>query len=267
MKKQEKSITINEEDAFSFIVQCLREGNYSSYGYDLYLPIVMRKYLISVFEVNDRETDRYLEKISPSFYAAAWELCRKGILRPGIAAKGLQSTDNGSAGNGYSVLPFGQEWLQKAEQYDYVPLEPGRIARILDSFGPKFGPGFRERAQEAIRCYRTPAYLACCVMCGAAAESIILSLAIAKTKDEDRILKDIEAKGGRTRIENLIIGQKSPNIQNEFRSYSSLLKYWRDIAGHGKKSNITDKEAFTAQDRLLRLALFANERWDDLIKS
>lgn len=49
--------------------------------------------------------------------------------------------------------PVGRDWLRQAGQYDYIPVEPGRFAAILDGFSPRFGVGFRERAQEAIRSY------------------------------------------------------------------------------------------------------------------
>lgn len=272
MRKQEKSITINEEDAFNFIVRILREGlkiiPYPNYGYDLYLPNVMQEYLITVQGIELQNTKgKYMEIISPLFYSAAWNLCRRGILRPGVSSWGKQSTDRGSAGDGYSITIFGYEWLKECDEDDYVPSEPERFAKILSNFGPRFGPGFNERAQEAIRCYGAHTYIACCAMCGAATESIILSIAIAKNGDEDKILKIYFSRGGRGRIENLIIGQKEMNIKNEFLGYSSLLKYWRDVASHGKKSNITDNEAYTSLALLLRFAQFANERWDDLIKS
>ncbi len=270
MSNQTKAITINQEDAFQFIVRCLREkptGSYSNYGYELYLPKLMGYYLEEVKSLAYPETDRNLPEISGSFYAAAWELCRRGIIRPGIARYNNQVTDDGSGGNGYSLTPAGQKWLQQAGQYDYVPTEPGRFAQLLDNLAPRFGPGFRERSQEALRCYNALAYLACCAMCGAAAESIILALAIAKDGDEAKILKTYEAVGGRGRIESLIIGKKDKPIKNEFQSSSNLLKYWRDIAAHGKQAGITENEAFTSLALLLRFAQFANERWTDLTQT
>ncbi|OGP24830.1 MAG: hypothetical protein A2038_15375 [Deltaproteobacteria bacterium GWA2_57_13] len=267
MARTENQMDLDQEDAFHFIVLYLREGRkspYGSYGYELYLPNVMRDYLETVKKVPHHDTDRHLPKISPSFYAAAWELCRRGILRPGIKAFNEQATADGSSGNGYSVTPLGTEWLQKAGEYEYVPVDPGRFAKLLDNFSPRFGPGFQERCQEALRCYNAQAYLACCAMCGAAAESISLSIASAKTKNEAEILKMYSAAGGRGRIENLIIGKKDKSIQDDFRGYLSLLKYWRDIAAHGRASGINDPEAYTSLALLLRFAQFANDRWDEL---
>ncbi|MHB1126305.1 MAG: hypothetical protein ACYC2T_05010 [Bacillota bacterium] len=264
MTNKHAAIEIDEENAFHFIVQFAAnpvESSYGNFGYDLYLPNVIRIYLGSL-GISNHEAERYLPAISPSFYAAAWELCRRGILRPGISKHGLQSTDDGSAGNGYSFTPRGKEWIRQSGQYDYVPIEPGRFSRLLDKCSDKFGEGFRDRAQEAVRCYGSLAYLACCAMCGAAAESIIIAIAIAKTKDENNILKDYSSAGGRGRIENLIIGDKPNSVSSEFRIYSSLLKYWRDTAAHGKKSNITDSEAYTSLALLLRFGLFSEDNWN-----
>ncbi len=266
MGAQDRVIPPDIEDAFSFLVRCLREGGYSDYGYDLYLPSVMRQYLTSVHSLQHGHAETHLPTVSPPFYVAAWELCRRGVLRPGIRRYGEQATNDGSGGNGYSITSSGREWLKQAGQYDYVPIEPGRFARLLDAFASRFGPGFRERAQEAIRCYGANAYLACSAMCGAAAESIILAVAIAKTGDEDKVLRMYESSGGRGRVENLILGQQPPNVQTEFRSSLNLLKYWRDSAAHGKRSGITDNEAYTSLALLLRFAQFANDRWDDLTR-
>lgn len=251
------------EDAFNFLVQCLREGDYSHYGYDVYLPNVMRQFLKSVRGLSFQAAETDMPAVSPPFYAAAWELCRRGILRPGLKRYREQVTEDGSGGNGYSILLSGREWLEQTGQYDYVPIEPGRFARLLDAFTPRFGLGFRERAQEAIRCYGANAYLACSAMCGAAAESIVLAVAIAKEGDEERVLRMYESSGGRGRVENLILGQQPAIIQTEFRSSMNLLKYWRDSAAHGRLFGITDNEAYTSLALLLRFAQFANDRWGD----
>lgn len=262
---------INEEDAFHIIVRHLRDGrrpdDASSYGYDLYIPAVIYRYLRSDMGVLQPYNTQLVEELSPHFYAAAWELCRRGIVRPGVRAHGQQVTNDGSGGNGYSITPSGRRWLLEAGGYEYVPIQPGRFAGILDSFTPKLGQTFRDRSQEAIKCYNALAYLACCAMCGAAAESIILTLAIEKTKDRDKILRDYESAGGRGRVENLLIGQQQKAFQEEFRGLSSLLKYWRDASSHGKRSGIGDNEAYTSLAMLLRFAQFSTDKWLDLTRS
>jgi hypothetical protein len=102
-------------------------------------------------------------------------------------------------------------------------------------------------------------------MCRAAAESILLAIAIAKLGDEQAVLKEYRTASGRVKVENMIIGQASPQLQRGFRGLTSLLNYWRDEAAHGMASTITDHEAFAALAILLRHATFVDLAWDELI--
>ena len=103
-------------------------------------------------------------------------------------------------------------------------------------------------------------------MCGAAAESILLAVAIAKDGDHDKIEKMYLASGGRGRIEKPILGSEPDNIQTECGGYLSLLRYWRDVTAHGWPSGITDGEAYRSLPFLLRFAQFVDDRWSDLPK-
>ena len=258
---------MNQEDATNLLVQWMRgpsQGQWSSYGYGIYLPSMIRAYLESQ-GIQHHEQEQRLKEMIPHFYAAAWDLCRRGILRPGVRSYMAQATDDGNAGNGYSITPFGEKWLSESDRDDYVPTEPGRFAEMLEVFRDRLGPGFYERSQEAVRCYGAHAYLACCAMCGGASESIILSLAIAK-KNEQEVLKAYASANGRSRVENMIIGQAKNYLKREYQGYSSLLKYWRDESAHGKVSGISDNEAYTSIALLLRFAKFADDNWDDLTK-
>lgn len=258
-------MTLRVEDASNFIIEKAREGvegPYSSYGYDIYLPNYMRLYAREVLK--EHEPERMLKDLSPSFYAAAWELCRRGIIRPGVKTYRSQETSRGSAGNGYSITPFGSQWLQEEDDDSFIPTEPGRFAEMLEPFKQRFGPAFYERAQEAIRCYGAHAYLACCAMCGAASESILLATAIAKTNDPEGILKKYASKGGRGRVENMVVGQAKRHVEREFRAYTSLLKYWRDYAAHGQSADISDNEAYTSLAMLLRYTMTVDDYWEEL---
>jgi len=259
---------MNIDDATALLIRFLRNpeyGNHSRYGYDFYIPNLLRQYLERQ-GIRHQEQEEKLREYMTAFYAAAWELCRRGIIRPGVREFGAQSTDAGNAGDGYSLTPFGQQWLKEAEKDDFVPTEPGRFAEMLAPYKNRFGPGFHERAQEAIRCYGAHAYLACCAMCGASAESIILATAIAKDNEEN-ILKIYASASGRHRIENLLVGKARKQIQNEYGGYTSLLKYWRDESAHGCASEIKENEAYTSLALLLRLAAFVSDNWDELIKN
>lgn len=260
--------TMNLEDATALLIRWFRNpdhAGFGSYGYDFYLPHLITTYLRSQ-GVHHQEEENKLRELCPVFYAAAWDLCRRGIVRPGINEYGAQATDAGNAGNGYSITPFGKKWLEESDQDDFIPTEPGRFAEMLTPYRENFGPGFYERAQEAIRCYGAHAYLACCAMCGASAESIILATAIAKDKEEN-VLKIYSSASGRSRIENLLIGKVRKQIQNEYKGYTSLLKYWRDEAAHGQASEIKDNEAYTSLSLLLRFASFVSDNWEELISN
>ena len=142
--------------------------------------------------------------------------------------------------------------------------EYGRFSQLLTSHSTRFGSGYHARSQEAVSCYRAHTYLACCAMCGAASESILLALAIGKVGNEEQVLREYRTNTGRTKIERLLLAQQNSYIQQELPNYTSLLKYWRDDAAHGMNTNISEGEAFTSLILLLRFAQFADDRWDEL---
>ena len=262
---------MKEEDALLIIVDWLRKGSpgrYHNYGYDLYLPNVIMWHLISEhpqLQGSPSERGQMMEPLFPYFANAAWELCRRGILRPGVKEYNTQATDQGSAGSGFSVTAFGQQWLSE-EGSIFIPTEPERFGQLLKPYVSRFGQGFHSRAQEAVRCYGAHAYLACCAMCGAAAESILLATAIAKEGDEDKVLKIYATANGRIKLENMLIGQANDHVKRNFKGFTDLLKYWRDEASHGKPSKISDIESYTSLAMLLRFAAFVNDAWDLLTK-
>lgn len=260
-----KAVPFTHADAATLLVRWLRKpdhGDYGSYGYGIYLPALVRTHLAKQgVQHNDQEIR--LREMMPMLYAAAWDLCRRGILRPGVRAFGEQPTPDGASGSGYSVTPFGAQWLAEADRDDFVPTEPERFAQMLAPYRDRFGPSFQERAQEAIRCYGAHAHLACCTMCGAAAEAILLATAVAK-EDQAKVLAQYNASGGRRRLENLILGKVREDLRSEYLGYMTLLKYWRDQASHGKTAGIKDNEAYTSLALLLRLAIFVNENWTEL---
>ena len=197
------------------------------------------------------------------FHVATWELCRKGILRPAAMPA---SDDPLPFGWRFAVTPYGQQWLSEASGLEVIPTAYGRFANLLAGHGARFGGGYQSRSQEAVRCYQAHTYLACCVMCGAAAESIMLALAIARTGDDARVLREYRGANGRSRIENLLVGQQSAKIREAFATYTELLKYWRDDAAHGALVDIDEEEAFTALVLVMRFARFAEDRWEELTR-
>jgi hypothetical protein len=141
---------------------------------------------------------------------------------------------------------------------------PDRISQLFEKLSERLGSGFLQRATEAAHCYAFDVYVACCAMCGAAAESILLAVATAKSGDEAAILSIYRAANGRRKVLERIVGQARPAVAEPFRSATGLLSYWRDDAAHGLASTISEIEAHNALARLLRFAQFAADNWDEL---
>jgi hypothetical protein len=177
---------------------------------------------------------------------------------------GAQGTDNGRDEDGYSITPYGEQWLAAADESALFPAEPGRFAKMLADAGVRFGPGFVERSQEAVKAYHAHTFLACCAMCGAAAESIVLALAVGKTQDEERVLDMYLSASGRRRVEDSLLGSQPAAVRDEFHRYTTLLKYWRDNSAHGRAVRISEPEAYSSLALLLRFALWAESRWAEL---
>ena len=83
-------------------------------------------------------------------------------------------------------------------------------------------------------------------------------------QDKDTVLRQYNASGGRQKVENIILGTVSKQLRTEYTGYTTLLKYWRDQAAHGRAIGIKDNEAYTSLALLLRFAIFVNDRWEEL---
>lgn len=258
---------LTSADAESLLVRLIAEdthGGYGTYGYDVYLPSLAMTYLKKELGPAGYPGDHPLiRSLMKKFYPAAWDLCRRGILRPGPSEYGGQVVNEGQ-GAGYSITPFGEQWLAAANRNDFLPTEPERYGQMLSKYQTRFSPTFQIRGQEAVRCYGALAYIACCAMCGAAAETILLSLAVEKL-GEETASREYRGATGRSKIQNALFG-KSP-LRDEAQAYLTLLNYWRTDATHGKPTAVGENEAFTALTLLLRFAIFASDNWAGLTKS
>ena len=267
---------MSEEDALALIVKAIKHPKRPdpmrnpTYGADLYLPNVITDQL----DVQRRQAEAGQERRgmrtysldpipnSRPFYNAAHALCLRGVLAPApTPGRVLAHTQGVVMGGGFNVTEYGRRWLEELSEYDVLPVEYGRFAQLLASHSERFGQAYHARSQEAARCYQAHTYLACCVMCGAAAESILLGLAIERSGDEERVLKDYATSGGRGKIERLLLGQQKQSVKDRFDNYMELLKYWRDSAAHGGESTVDEEEAFTSILLLLRFAQFADSNW------
>ena len=70
-------------------------------------------------------------------------------------------------------------------------------------------------------------------MAGAAAEFVLLATAIAKTRDEARVLKTYNGRSGRLEVKRLVTANLSSSLGDQFKAALNVLHYWRDDAGHG----------------------------------
>jgi hypothetical protein len=199
-----------------------------------------------------------------AFYDAAWELCRRGILRLGEISAQAQGAPRYTIADGYSITAAGRDWMRNATAR-HLPTAPGRYVEVLRVPAIVLGGGFLQRAAEAAGCHSSGNYLACCAMCGAAAEATLLAIATGRTDNRELVLNKYEQSGGREKVTRLIFGQPGSSLlERRFRTGLQLLTYWRDEAAHGRESAIEELEAYDAMGRLLYLARLAWDNWQEL---
>jgi hypothetical protein len=90
---------VHIEDAERLIIRWIREkpkSDYSNFGYDVYLSNLIRWYLEESGERDRQAIEQSIPNLWLTFVAAAWELCRRGVIRPGVRQLNTQSTEHGS---------------------------------------------------------------------------------------------------------------------------------------------------------------------------
>jgi hypothetical protein len=203
------------------------------------------------------------------FQDAAWELAKRGILRPGPILPGPMMVGHrqNSEGDGFSLTNAGRKWVQNFDQQPPFPVDPGRVSTLVQPYARRFGPGFIQRATEAASCYRTMNYLAACAMAGAACESVLMAVAIEKTKDEPKVLRTYLARDGRRSLIKEITADTRPFLSQGIETATGILAYWRDSAAHGHATEIGEIVAYDALSRLLRFSQFVDANWAALTAS
>lgn len=121
-----------------------------------------------------------------------------------------------------------------------------------------------QRSSEAIRCRNAEAWLGCCAMAGAAAESILLALAIAKTGDEPLVIRTYAQSGGRRKVLNMITRQLDQNRRDTLTTFTNIISLWRDEAAHGKATPLSTANADEALRQLLHMSQWVNREWGNL---
>jgi hypothetical protein len=275
------------EDALNFLIEQLATIASASpasalsrhrvaHGSDIWINDVCDRYWQAhgqiVAEMPQDDKEAY---IAP-FYDAAWELSRRGVLRPGAAISAGQTSGNQIGqrvpsapffGDGYALTAWGRRWVLAAvSERMLMPSDHGRFSEVLHDFRTRFGDGYAQRAAEAVADWRAGNYLSACTMAGAAAESVLLATAIAKTTDESAVLAEYRTVAGRSRVIKRVTASVTSAMAERFTNALGLLTYWRDEAGHGTPTNIGEVEAHEAILGLLRLARLASDNWTELTK-
>jgi hypothetical protein len=249
------------DEAIAWICETLRNQQsyqrFATYGYEVYIPAVLELWKD---EISGRD---FLRRHGETACAAALiegahELIARGVLRQGVARVTGQGT---AQGLGFSLTARGQHWLDTNEA---VPRSASAMAAVFHTLAGRFGHAFDLRAQEAVACLQGGAPLAACAMAGAAAEAILLALAINRRGSADSVLNDYRKAGGRKRITDYLLGQAQKEVRQNIEPGLELLNYWRDESAHGNVTQVAGPMAAAAVDRLYRLATYADDNWATL---
>jgi hypothetical protein len=249
------------DEAIAILIELLRRGQARGYGYDLYARRGAEEAALRLHPHNPNPREQTIRDLSPLFFEAAWELCRRGIVRPGIKRAGDQAVEEG----GYSLTVAGLRDLDNLDATSLLLAQPGSLAATLAGYRNRYGEGFHQRALEAIKCRNTEAWLACCTMVGAAAESILLALAIAKSGNEAAVLATYRRAHGRQQVLNLIVGQAPGPRRDTITTFAAIVSLWRDEAAHGKASPLSTANADEALRQLLHMCQWVDREWEQLI--
>ena len=247
------------DKAIAILLDLLRNDRARKYGYDLYAR-TGAEFAARQRYPHEPFIEGRVRELSPIFYEAAWELCRRGIVRPGVRWAGEQAVEEG----GYSLTAAGRAALANLDTATILIAQPGSLAATFNGYRPLFGDGFHQRAMEAIKCRNAEAWLACCAMVGAAAESVLLTIAITKEKDEERVLRTYRGNRGRSAVLNMIVGQADAQRRNTLTTFAGIVSLWRDDAAHGQASPIDTSNADEALRQLLHMCQWVAREWDNL---
>ena len=152
---------VSDEEAIDFILSHLRRGKKNQhplsdgFAFDLYIPDVVLKYLEPQQEEWRRQNPGagmvgfQPDTITNSrpFYDAAWSLCIRGILRPGILQNRPQDQRPFMAGAGYDLTPYGREWLAHTDETECLHTEYKRFSELFAVHRNRYCPAYYRRSQ------------------------------------------------------------------------------------------------------------------------
>lgn len=247
------------DEAIAVLVLALKAKTAGQYGYDLFPKKVAQDKAHELYRHDGDEKNRYAIRIAPVVFDAAWELCRRGIVRPGPREITDQVVEFG-----YSLTANGRSWLATADDAQLLLTQPGSLGVALAGFRDKYGDAYYQRSQEALKCRDGEAWLACCAMAGASAEAILLAIANAKTKDEERIRREYFSSGGRKKVTDIITGKLPQHLRQTLVTFTGIISFWRDEASHGALTMLSTANADEALRQLLHMAQWVDRQWDAL---
>ena len=101
-------------------------------------------------------------------------------------------------------------------------------------------------------------------MVGAAAESIVMALGVARLGEQtaERIYY---GKNGRKLLEDAVLDGVSTWLARDVRGHTSLIALWRDRSAHANESEVTEGEAYMSLLGLLKFANLVSESWSKLV--
>jgi len=248
------------DEAIALLIELLQRNQAGAYGYDLSARQGAQAAALRLHRDDHQQRERAVIDLTPIFFDAAWELCRRGIVRPGVRRTGDQAVDDG----GYSLTVLGRAALPGLDETSFLLAQPGSLSATFQQYQHRFGSGFLQRAQEAIKCRNAEAWLGCCAMVGAAAESILLALAVAKIGDEAQALAVYKRANGRQLLLNAIVGQAMAQRRATLITFAGIVSLWRDEAAHGQASPIANANADEALRQLLHMCQWVDREWDNL---
>ena len=202
--------------------------------------------------------------IAPKIMSALWRLCLRGVLRPSTRmVEELLSSNSYFPGSGYSFTDSGRTWLL-SQRNDFSILSPRAFSDLIDHYENLFGKAFTERAHNAVISFDSGAFLASCVMSGAACESIYLALAFEKSGDKNRILSDYRSTSGTKKLKDFVERNQNGTTIEILKSGFNILKLWRDDTAHGEFVGVGDIEARAAINTIINIAQISEKHWDQL---
>jgi hypothetical protein len=248
------------DEAIAHSIDALKNETAGNYGYDFYPDAVARAFASRGREYDRSEVEALAKRYFPFFEEAAWVLCMRGILRPGVRALGAQAV----AHSGYSLTVFAAERLSTLDSNGLLLAQSSSLKGAFLRFESRFGAAFGERAVEAVAARDACLWYSCCAMAGAAAEAVLLSLSTAKRGDADEAMRVYSASQGRRKTMSYLVGSASDYHRQQMESFVGIISVWRDVASHASPTTLSTANADEALRQLLHMCQWVDREWDVL---